>query len=146
MVIDMKVVAFFESKCGACNRTFEWPLLPDMSYGELILHGGHRTIHVHVELIENSAYEYIRQSFRLKDVDILQELLANAADRIDNQSLTTVGICPYCGSQKLNIWSDKRLRLSEIHEATFEVFLSYSPTERVLRMDKWYECLASRGG
>jgi hypothetical protein len=126
----MKQVAFFKATCSGCDRSFQWPLLSDFSYGEFILHGSNGTTHAYVSLFDNATFDVIRSVLPTATPQSIQEVLARVADQIDDQQFTTVVMCPHCNSHDLSFDDTLAVQIAEISIATFDQFLSLNESER----------------
>ena len=132
----MPRVSLFSAMCARCESTFAWPVLPDMSYGELILTGERGTVHAYACLVENPAFEFISSLLGPgSPTEQIHESLARAADPIDGQRLTANRVCPVCRSREWKYWAGDFVGMADLPDASFDEFLRLSETlrrERVL--------------
>jgi hypothetical protein len=92
--------------CRACGCLFGVPTLGDFNYGEFILHG--RGVAGFLQSIGEPAWDDIDARLRAQgllpdkpareQIDRMQEVIANAADRIGGQALSMRLVCPHCRS------------------------------------------------
>ena len=93
--------------CKDCSCLFGVPTLGDFNYGEFILHG--RGVAGFLQSIGESAWDDIDARLKAQglmperptreQINRMQEVIANAADRIGGQALSMRPVCPHCQSR-----------------------------------------------
>jgi DNA-directed RNA polymerase subunit RPC12/RpoP len=112
-------VASFEAHCETCGHAFSHPSFGPFSYGLFLFctEDGKRYVYF-------NAIGAIGEQLTAKFGSLNDGTLAQLADSVDGQKLTSGIHCPKCGSCKLVYWEGKSTGTVRLGSATYRAALS----------------------
>jgi len=126
-----KEISLFSAVCAECGAQFEVPCLGDMSYGENLFCSENGKIYAYANafnansrLIEVLLPEPINS-------ELFQSALAELADKVLGQSLTSKRHCPNCRSTKVSVFTGKKTGVTWVKPVTYERLLALGKHELV---------------
>jgi hypothetical protein len=131
-------VGIYTLGCLKCRRTFKWPSLGDMTYGEILLHGERGTVHRYVSVLNYAVvWNTIGAVINDRSAEgsaLWWRILAVLADAVEGQQLAVDGACPHCRADSTNFRTPQRAAKTPerggVDDATFDEFLALSESAR----------------
>ena len=113
-----------------------FPYNGDMNYGELHFYGENGTSIGYYEPLGDPLWEYVEivlkkefpEDFDSGDYNLgirLQNVIAQCADKIENQKLTADILCPQCCSKDIALFHDEFVECRKVPRVSFKGFENY---------------------